>query len=293
MSGVFNELHAQAPSTTPVLEKPNESVVTPIADQSSNVAVVEVNDQFGAASALGGSVSFQRLRFGERPVGVQLFDSNSQRAEGYYNHRVSARNLLGVTYSFQRFTFEPNAGHTTVNAVLATYEIELHKHTRISFFAGPQYFISESPLGAGNAGSHKALQPAAGAIFAFNGEKAAIMTSVSRAASDGGGLLNNCVNLTAASATFRLRISQHWSGDFGGTYGYSNVIGSNSAGFSSLRDVSGRVVITRQIGMWNVGAGYSKILQSENAERDANTDMRHNSAWISIGYRLSRGLGRD
>jgi hypothetical protein len=291
MSGILNEMQAPAPSTTSLLQQPNQSVVTPIADQSSNVAAVTINDQFSAADALGGSASFLRLRFGQRPVGVQLFDANSQEAEGYYNHRVSTRNLLGIMYRFQRFTFAPNGGDTSVNAVLATYEIAIQKHTTVTVFAGPQH-IDSTIAGAGTTGAHKNWKPAAGASFEFNGVRRALTASVSRTESDGGGLLNS-VNLTAANASFRLRFTHNWSGDFGGAYGQSDVIGSSIASFSSVRSTTGRILINRQIAMWTVGVAYARFFQSENARPNGNADVRHNAAWLSVAYQFSRALGRD
>ena len=293
MSGIFNALQAQAPSTTSLLQQPNQSVVTPIADQSSNVAGVGINDQFSATSAVGGSASFLSLRFGQRPVGVQLFDANSQEAEGYYNRRISTRNLLGIMYRFQRFTFTPNGGDTSVNAVLATYEIAIQKHTTMTLFAGPQYIDSTATAGAGSRGAGKNWNPVAGASFEFNGVKRALTASISRTASDGGGLLNSSVNLTEAAAMVRLRFAKNWSGEFGGDYGQSDAIGASIASFSSLRSTTGRFRIDRQIAMWTVGVAYARIFQSENTRPNGNADVRHNTAWLSVAYQFSRALGRD
>jgi hypothetical protein len=292
MSGLFNELQSQAPSTSSLLQQPNQSVVTPIANQSSNVALVQINDQFSATSAVGGSASFLRLRFGQRPAGWQLFDTNSLEAEGYFNHKVSARNMLGVMYRFQRFSFEPQNGNTTFNALLVTYEIAVQKHTAITFFAGPQYLDSAAINLGTNAGPPNKWSTAAGASFEVNGVRTGFAGSVSRTASDGGGLLST-VKLTAANAVFRLRFSQAWSGEFGGAYGFSNSITSNTAVFSKLTNTSARLGINRRIAMWNVGVGYARIFQSEDSSLNGNADVRHNSAWVSISYQLSRALGRD
>jgi hypothetical protein len=292
MSGLFNQLQTQAPSTSSLLQQPNQSVVTPIANQSSNVGLVQINNQFSANSAVGASASFLRLRFGQRPAGWQLFDTNSIETEGYFNHRISAKNMLGLMYRFQRFSFEPNNGNTTANTLLATYGFRVQKHTVVTLFVGPQYLRSTLVSSRSNAGSPNKWSPAVGASFELNGIRTGLAASVSRTASDGGGLLST-VNLTAANIIFRIRFSRAWSGELGGAYGFANSVTSNTAVFSKLKNTSGHFGVNRRIAMWDVGVGYTRIFQSENSGLNGNADVRHNSAWLSISYQMSHALGRD
>jgi len=291
-TGLFNQLQAEAPNRGTVRRQPNQSVVIPLADQSSNLALVEINDQYSAKSTIGGGVGFHTLRFGKSPAGSLLLDTDSQEAEGYYNHRISERNLLGLMYRFQRFTFDVANSNTTVHSMLGTYELAMQKQSTLTFFAGPEYISSGVIAGTGQ---QKTLTAAAGAAFEYNGVRTGIAASVSRTISDGGGLLRT-VNLTQASGTVRLHWSDKWSTEMGGGYGNNDPLGTAAVAavpYSQLNDASGRVGVTRDIATWKLSLGYARIFQSQNVIGNGNNDVRHNAAWLSVSYQFTRALGRD
>lgn len=287
-TGLFNQVQLQTSQPGTLLQQPSQSVVVPIADQNSNLALVTVNDQFSEKSAIGGGVTFYTLRFGQKTAGSLLYDTDSQEAETYYNHRISTTNLFGLTYRFQRYTFGGVTDGTTVHSLLGTYEIAARKYATLTFFAGPEYISSAVLSGTVR---QTTVMAAGGASLAINGERLGFTASVSRMINDGGGLLRT-VNLTRAGGTLRLRWSESWSTELGGAYAINDPIGT-AAPFSEVKDLAGSIGVTRRLAMWNLGFGYTRILQIQDAAANKTSNVQHNGAWASVAYVFSRPIGRD
>lgn len=305
-AGFFNQISNNSSESQPsnsTVQQPNQSVITPLSRQNSNTTTVLFNDQFSASSAIGGSGTFYRAYFKDVPAGSTLIDTNSEQAQAYYNRRISARNSLGVTYSFQRFTFSPVANDTTTQSVFANYSFQVRPNLVFSVFGGPQRINTTSQLVIPSVTgtriavlaipiSQKSWASASGASFSWNGQQTGVAASFTRSVNDGGGLLG-AVTLTAAQASLRRQLTAKYSLGMGFNYGISDAVGSISAPYSSVDSASGDVSLSRQIkDRIGLTFGYSRLYQTQGNVGGVTPVINHNRAWISLGYQFSRPLGR-
>jgi hypothetical protein len=293
-SGFFDRVNLNPDiSAGTILQQPNQSVITPIAYQNSNTALVKINDQFSQSSAIGASATFFQSHYIDVPVGTLLIDTNSQEAEGYYNRRLSQRQSLGLTYRFQRLTFSSIANDTTVHSVLATYELRLQTYMTLTIFGGPQHVSTTiENLTSSVPVTRNPWSGVAGASFVWNGLRTGITLSAMRMTSDGGGLLG-AVTLTGGSAVFRRQLSRQLNAELGFTYGLSDSLEITSIPSSSLKTVLGSAAIMRQVNNWKFTLGYARASQLQSNSGNGMQDISHNRAWTSISYEFSRPLGRN
>lgn len=304
-TGFFDQINPNPyTSAGSILSQPNQSVITPLSKQSSNLATVAVNDQFSASSAVGGSGTFYRLYYKDAPPGSILLNTDSFDVEGYYNRRLSARNSMGVTYRFQRFTFSDLGNDTNTHSVLLTYAFHPDPNMTLSVFAGPEYVdmtmqlmnaslaLPQLQLSAVSA-DHRFWRGTGGASFAWNGLHTGLTASVVRSINDGGGLLG-AVGLTNTNIGLRRQLSRRLTAGLGFDYGLSDAIGTVLTPYSSIKSAVGSVSVSRQVrNNFGFTLGYSRVFQSQATSAGAGSpDINHNRAWASISYQFSRPLGR-
>ncbi|HZQ66960.1 MAG TPA: hypothetical protein VFA68_00460 [Terriglobales bacterium] len=289
-----------APGT--ILQQPNSSVILPLAKINSNNATVQINDQFSASSALGGSATFYQSHYKDAPVGTSLVDTDSKEAEAYFNHRISARHFLGAIYRFQKFSFSPLANDMTAHSVLAAYTLQLRPTMTLAFFAGPQHTQTMMDVVVPSvvlpriqilaiAVPQKSWSTTAGGSYVWNGLHTGVTVNASRTLSDGGGLLG-AVNLTSVDGTFRRQLSRQYTVSFAANYGQSDAVGQVPTPYSAVTSALGSVSVNRTFAT-NLGLtlGYARAFQLQgNGQGIPN--ISHNRAWISVSYQLSRPLGR-
>lgn len=303
-TGFFDQVNQnpQAPTGT-LLQRPNEFVVTPLAQQTSNLGTAQITCQFSPRSEIGGSGTFYLSHYKDVPEGTSLVDSNSQQADAFYNYRVSQGSSVGVTYHFQRLTFSPIADTTLVNSVLATYTLQLQPaRVTLSFFGGPQHMGNSSQLtspsgalstsGTLAAASQKSWSPAAGGSLNWNGQQTSFLAEVGHTASDGGGLFG-AVQLTMVDAAVRRQFTRSLTVQLGGAYGSSSPLGIASPGYSALKNATGTFAISRRLRTsMTLSAGYSYVYQLQQNAVPPITNVHHNRAWVSVSYGFTRPLGR-
>ena len=303
-TGLFSEFNQNENfSSASVLQRPNQFVVTPLAKQDTNLGTAQVSYQFSASSQVGASGTSYWSHYKDAPVGTELIDTDTQEAEGFYNHRLSARNLVGTTYRFQRLTFSPMENDTLVHSVLATYTFLIKPNVTLSVFAGPQhtntntqltvptivlplvYFIS-TPI------QQQDWSTAAGGSFSWNGQRTSIVGSASRSVSDGGGVLG-AVNLTSVDGSIRRQVSRNYAANFSVAYGDNQSISPTAAPYSSLKSTFASLTLDRTFNNHlGLNLGYGRALQLERNIAPGSTEVNHNRAWIAISYSFSRPLGR-
>ncbi len=302
-TGFFDQLNqgADSPAGT-VLQRPNLSVVTPLAKQTANLGTGLLTYQFSSNSEIGASGTSYLSRFHDAQGGASLVDTDSQEAEAFYNHRVFARDSIGVTYRFQRFTFSSLANDSLVHSVLATYTWRPQSHVAVSFFAGPQYrdsssqFIQQTVTPqsitlAWIPESRNSWSTAAGSSFSWNGERASFLADATRTINDGGGLLG-AVELTSADAAMRWQLTRAYSAQVGVTYGRNRALIDSSAPYSSVNSTIGSISVSRRFGS-SLGftAGYARAHQTQDSVSATNL-VNNNRAWVSLSYDFSRPIGR-
>ena len=128
-----------------VLQQPNESVLTPLAQQIGNLGTAEVDYQFSSNSAIGALGNSYYSHYKDAPAGFTLIDTQSEEALGFYSRRVSARNWVGVAYNFQHLTFQPGMNQTNVHSFLPFHTIYLQPKMTLSIFGGRSIRIHRIP----------------------------------------------------------------------------------------------------------------------------------------------------
>jgi hypothetical protein len=301
-TGFFDQMNrAYDGASGTILQTPNQAVITPLANETSNSATAEITYQFGRDSQIGGSGTFYLSHYNDAPAGTALIDSNTQEVEAFYNHRLFDRDSIGVTYRFLRLTFSPVFNNVLVHSVLATYSFRPRPNLSLSFFVGPQYtntqseliaytmqlpvvFLSAIPI------SQTSWSPAVGGSFSWNGQRTSFVTDASRMINDGGGLLG-AVHFTTFGAAVRRQLSRDYTARMGVVYGLSNQVGSSALSYSSLKSATGNFSLSRRIGTnFGLTLGYARDYQLDNAPGSSN--INHNRAWITISYEFSRPMGR-
>jgi len=92
-----------------ILQQSNGYVVTPLSKSTGNNGSAQVSYQFGAGSMVGISGTSYLTRYRDVPAGASLLDTTGESFSGFYTHRVTPRNWVGVRYGYQRLNFDPVA----------------------------------------------------------------------------------------------------------------------------------------------------------------------------------------
>src|SRR5437899_12691983 len=93
-----------------VLDRPNDSVLTPIARRIYQEAGLDLDYLVGPRSIVGISGNFSQNRFRSLPdptaVDKSLIDSQSEGARAFYSHHLSRRHSAGARYQCQGLSCE-------------------------------------------------------------------------------------------------------------------------------------------------------------------------------------------
>lgn len=297
-NNLFAGLFGNTPGPGP-LQQSNSSVITPLADSTSNNSGLGLTYQFSASSLLGVSGNYYFVNYGSvsGTLGAPGFiDSRSPSAAGFYAHRFSNRHWVGATYNFKQLMFDPG-GRTTVHGVLGFYSLTLGSRMTLSLWAGPQYstiFISNVLVPQPSAGTlalPSQWSPAAGAIFDRVGSHTSLHAGYLRQITDGGGLAE-AVTMQQADAECRRRLAARWSARVGGAYTGNNPLHTLSA-TAPLRSFQGNAGIEYRI-TDNLGASvlYGRQQQRYEYPLLPSATANQNRVWFSLSYAFARPLGR-
>jgi hypothetical protein len=307
-AGFYSQVDQQfTGSSGGLLQRPNQFVLIPsLSTEIHNFASAQLDYQFGSNSKVGISGDFNLSRYDNNlpsniPSDTNFVDSNDVGADAYYSHRLLPNNWLGVTYRYQKLTF-PSLGNTVlVHGVFLTDTVSIAPHISIGLFLGSDHADSSGTYGMSLIGTAAAPSTVAatysnwsltaGGTFNWHGSRTSFMADGSRSVSDGGGLLG-AVQLIGARAAVLRKLSQSWSSEFGLTYANSRPLDRSASPFSSLRDVSGILSMTRTM---NHGLlltlGYARDLQHQY-QGQGFANINHNRAWASVSYNFQRPIGR-
>jgi len=298
-NNLFSGLFGNAPGPGP-LQQSNSSVITPLADSTSNNSGLDLTYQLSASSLVGisGNYYFVNYRSIAGTTGTSgLINSRSPSAGGFYVHRFSNRHWVGATYNFQQLMFDPG-NRTTVHGMLGFYSLTLGTHMTLSVWGGPQYsttFLSNVLVPQPTAGGTLALpsqwSPAGGAMFDWQGSHTSLHAGYLRQISDGGGLAET-VNLQAADAEFRRRLTARWTASAGGAYARNTPLHTTAAS-APLQSLQGNAGIGyRLTDSLGVSAFYGRQQQRYEYPLLPVATANQNRVWFSLSYTFVRPLGR-
>jgi hypothetical protein len=293
-SGVFNQLGANAAPQTGSSGVPGASVAVPLSSQLSNSTSAQIGYQFTAADAVGVSGGFYLNNYRDVPVGVQLFDTRSSQAAGFYTHRITERNWIGASYRFQRLTFTNGTGETLVHSILAFDTFMLPAKMSVSIFAGPEYVNVVSGLTGSSTGGaqSKKWSSAAGASFNWTGLRTSFFAEFARRTNDGGGL-QGATQATSIGGGVRHRLGRAWTTSATATYGVNDSLTTGAGIPDSVKWTSFSASVERAIRESVIFlAGYSHEIQKGQDLLLPDANAHRNRVWFSISYNFTRPLGR-
>jgi hypothetical protein len=293
-NNLFSGLFGNTPGPGP-LQQSNASVITPLADSTSNNSGLSVTYQFSSSSLVGLSGNYYFVNYGSvaGTTGTAGFiNSRSPSAGGFYAHRFSNRHWLGVKYMFQQFMFNPGS-RTTLHGMLGFYSLTLGSHMTLSLWAGPQYSTTFFPLPslAGTLALPSQWSPMSGATIDWIGRHTSLRAGYWRQISDGGGLAE-AVELQQADAEFSHRLAARWTATARVTYARNNPLHvvSATAPLRSLQANTGiEYRVTDNLG---VSIAYGRQQQAYEYVRLPSATANQNRAWFSLSYIFARPLGR-
>jgi hypothetical protein len=297
-NNLFSGLFANTPGPGP-LQQSNSSVITPLADSTSNNSGLGLTYQFSARSLVGVSGNYYFVNYGSvaGTPGISGFiDSRSASGAGFYAHRFSNRHWVGATYNFKQLMFDPGA-RTVVHGALGFYSLILGTHMTLSLWAGPQYsttFISNvlvAQPSAGRPGLPAQWSPAGGVIYSWEGSRTSLNVGYSRLISDGSGVAE-AVTSQQADVEFRRRLAARWTAIAGVAYGRNNPLHTLST-TTPLRSFQGNAGIeyrlTDNLGM---SLSYGRQQQQREYLLLPSVTASQNRVWFSLSYMFARPLGR-
>ena len=281
---------------TNALHEPNQLVLTPLADTISNLAGTDLVYQMGAGTILGGSGSYSLLNYSnvQGGPGVQLIDSRTAGGDLFYQHQLLPKHWIGLTYGFQRFTFNGGVEETDTHSALMFYTAMIRPHFVVSLFGGGTYtqtdgFVAIATSAATPSGTRTQWSPSAGAIFGWETPHTGISATFSRRIDSGGGILGT-VERTSGMATVQRQFSRNWTGTM--SFVYDNNRPLESIG-GQYRTLSGTAAVERRLGrQMSVTASYTRAHQTYGTVIPTQLFPDHNRAMLSISYLFSRPLGR-
>ncbi len=298
-NNLFSGLFGNTPGPGP-LQQSNSSVITPLADSTSNNTGLGLTYQFSASSLVGVSGNYYFVNYGSvaGTPGISGFiDSRSASAASFYAHRFSNRHWLGATYNFKQLMFDPG-GRTVVHGALGFYSLILGAHMTLSVWAGPQYsttFISSVLAAQLSAGSALAFpsqwSPAGGVTYSWEGTRTSLHVGYSRLITDGSGVAE-AVTSQQADAEFRRRLAARWTATAGVAYGRNNPLHTLST-TTPLRSFQGNGGIEYRL-TDNLGMSLSYGRQQQQYEYLLlpSATACQNRVWFSLSYMFARPLGR-
>jgi hypothetical protein len=294
-NGLFSGLFGNTAGPGP-LQQSNSSVITPLADSTSNNSGLGLTYQFSRSSLVGVSGNYYFVNYGS-VAGTNgtygFIDSRSPSAASFYAHRFSNRHWLGVTYNFQQLMFDPG-GRTTVHRALGFYSLTIGSHMTLSLWAGPQYSTSFTssvfPSAAGIALPSQ-WSPAGGVMYDWQGARTSLHAGYSRLITDGGGL-GEAVTWQQADATIRRRLAARWTVSAGAAYARNSPLHRLST-TAPLRSFQGNAGIEYRISdSLGMSVRYGRQQQQYEYALLPSATANQNRVWFSLDYTFVRPLGR-
>lgn len=288
-----------------VANGPNPSLISPLSTERSTVTTVEMNYHFALNELVGASGSFYDLHFTNIPTGTTLTElTNSQTATGsaFWLRRIIGDDWGGLTYRFQRITFNPGGGETLVHSFLALDTLNISKRFTLTGFIGPQYFEDQGlipgglPVVATNNSSNWSL--AGGAEVGWRNLRNSLSAGFSRIITDGGGVLGT-VRLETVHADYRHQLTRAWVAHFSAGYGKNqSLIVPFATSATSIDLTSAAVSIDRNVNKsFGLHFGYSHDFQQQFglpgvAPSSPQTfNASRNLVFVTFSYQWLKPLG--
>jgi len=279
---------------------PNASLIAPLATQRSSMTTVETNYHFALNDLIGASGSFYDSHFTNGPTGTLLTDSETASGSAFWLHRLFGADWGGVSYRFDRLTFNLGGGETRAHSFLATDTLNLSKRFTLTGFIGPQYWENQGlvPL-ALQATQSNGWSIGGGAEGGWRNQRTSLSAGYSRIISDGGGVLGT-VRSQTVHANFRRQLTNGWSAALTGSHGTNqSLIVPLATSASSVNLTSAGVSLEHNAGKsLGLRMGYSHDFQQQFGVPGPiptsplqTLDTNRNRFVVTLSYQWAKPLG--
>jgi hypothetical protein len=277
---------------------PNANLITPLAKQRSSSTVAEVNYHFALKDVVGASGSFYDLHFSDVTAGAALVDTRTAAASAFWFHGLFRHDWAGVSYRFERLTFDPN-GETRVHSFLVANSYSLPRRFTLTGFIGPEYSDNQGlvPVGGdpGQASHFSDWSIAGGVEAGWQKEHTSMTAGYSRRINDGGGVLG-VVRFQSVHGDVRQQLFPGWAVAVGASYGNNESLTVPFAGSArSVNTTSVGASLERNIGKsLGLRVGYAHDFQEQFGSADPlrQGGAHRNRVSVTLGYQWAKPLGR-
>ena len=278
---------------------PNASLITPLSTLRSSGTTVETNYHFALNDLMGASGSFYDLHFSNvsnPSAGTQtipLTDSQTASGSAFWLHRIFGADWGGISYRFDRLTFNSGGGESRVHSFLAVDTLNLSKRVTLTGFIGPQYSDNQGIAPPATQSTESSgWSVAGGAEGGWRDERTSVSAGYSRSISDGGGVLGS-VRLQSVHVNFRRELRPGWVASLNVLHGTNDELIGPPGSASSINLTSAGVSLERNVGK-SIGLrfGYSHDVQEEFFVAPASTqDAHRNRFYATLSYQWAKPLG--
>jgi len=274
---------------------PNASLITPLATQKSDVTTVETNYHFALNDLIGASGSFFDSHFSSVAAGAQLANTQTASGSAFWLHQLFQGDWGGVSYRFQRITFNPGGGETQVHSFLAVDTVNLSNRFTLTGFIGPQYVDNQGlVLGALQSTQSNEWSVAGGVEGGWKNQHNSLSAGYSRTIIDGGGLLG-AVRLQTVHGSFRRQLTPGWAAALTASYGTNqSLIVPFATSASSINLTSAGILLERNVGKsLGLRMGYSHDFQEQFGlpAPTATQNANRNRVFVTLSYQWAKPLG--
>jgi hypothetical protein len=277
----------------------NGTLITPLANQRSSATVVETNYHFALKDIVGASGSLYDLHYSDVTTGAgSLVDTRAAGGAGFWLHELFRGDWAGISYRFQRLTFDPSA-ETRVHSFAVVNTLNVSKTFTVSAFIGPEYSdnngIAATGASAGQVSNFSGWSMAGGVEGGWQKERTSVTAGYSRQVSNGGGILG-AVRLQDIHAAVRRELMPGWAATLGVIRGSNQgltLISTTSA--ASIKATSVGASLERNIGRslgFQIGYFHDFQNQSGSSIPAQNFDANRNRFSVTLSYQWAKALGR-
>jgi hypothetical protein len=277
---------------------PTATLITPLSQQRLSSTVVETDYHFALKDVVGASGAFRDFHVSDAAAGSTIVDTGTTAASAFWFHGLFRHDWAGLSYRFQRLTFDPN-GETRVHSVMVVNTLSLPSRFALTVFVGPEYSDNQG-LAAASGGSGPVSQfrdwsIGGGADVSWQKDRTIVTAGYSRLITDGGGLLG-VVRAQNVHAGLRQELHPGWAAGLAASYGGNKALTvPSSASATSINLTSVNVFLQRNLGRsLGLELGYSHDLQEQSGATNVaqNFNIHRNRFYAGLSYQWAKALGR-
>ncbi|ADV81421.1 hypothetical protein [Terriglobus saanensis] len=269
--------------TIPVNPIGSQSVLSYYSTRITNTASGSAELKITGSTSVEASGSYTIQRF-LSDIGI---DNSQAMATVGMQHRIDARDSVGVNYVFSRFNYGAsplyNQGNLSFNSqgVNATFERALSKRFSMDLSAGPQWTSSSSVSGVIPA----RLSASVSAALNYRGERTQASLAYYQGVNAGSGVLLGATTDNVGFVVQR-QLDRNWSGSLSGNYAHTAGLLTSTLPQPGTDSFYGGVQVSRRLGR-NFSSYLSYTAQTQNVSGVSSTLNAYNGVTHVIGVGIT------